>query len=387
VVGDPAEQRPRLASLPWPVLLAVADFVLLEAQVQTSGLLQGPRLLNALAVVAVAAPLAWCQGRPLVATAGSLLAFTVMSVTLTPVGSMAGSTVLWLVLPFSVATFSDRRQALLGLGMCGAAMLVSAWLGLPGFSQGIAAAAGIFCTFVLAAWAAGLVVRDRSRLARQLQETNQRLIEERETTARQVVLEERARVAHELHDVIGHSLTVIVLQAGAARRVWDTDRASALTSLAALARVARGALTELLQSLDYIESGGQPIDGPKLAQLQDVPEMARLAGVRLELRLNGATASLSPAVELAAYRVVQETLTNAMKHAPGSPVQLSIRYGQQAMELEVSNALSAAHHSEPLSGGHGLAGMRHRVEACGGTLDWGRHDGAFSVRARLPVLS
>jgi signal transduction histidine kinase len=195
-------------------------------------------------------------------------------------------------------------------------------------------------------------------------------------------------VAHELHDVIGHSLTVIVLQAGAARRVWDTDRASALTSLSALARVAREGLTELLQSLDSLDPRTRPTDGPKLEQLQDVLEMARLAGVHLELRVDGESASLSPAVELAAYRMVQEALTNAIKHAPGRPVLLSIHYGQ-VMEVEVSNELPGAPPGEPLttSGGHGLAGMRQRVEACGGRLDWGRHDGAFSVRAKLPVLS
>src|ERR1700694_1748732 len=217
---------------------------------------------------------------------------------------------------------------------------------------------------------------------------NQRLIQEREATAQQVVLEERVRVAHELHDVIGHSLTVIVLQAGAARRVWDTDRATALSALAALTRVARGGLTDLLQSLDSLDAMEQPIDRPKLEEIQDVLEMARLAGACLELRVDGERARLSPAVEFAAYRVVQEALTNAMKHAPGCPVLVAIRYGHQAMALEGSNEWPVAPPGGPLTatGGHGLAGMQQRIRACGGTLEWGRQDGAFSVQARLPVL-
>jgi signal transduction histidine kinase len=385
---EPMQRPPRLANLPWPVLVAAGEFVLLQVQVQISSLLRGPRLLNALAVLAVAAPLAWCRRRPLFATTFSLLAFMAMSAFLTPVGLMAGGTVLWLVLPFSLVVFADRLRALLGLAICAASLLGSGWLGLPG-TPTLSGAVGLLFTFVLAALAAGLVVRDRSRLARQLVEINQRLVHERDATARQVVIEERARVAHELHDVIGHSLTVIVLQAGAARRVWETDHVSALTSLAALARVLKGGLTDLLSSLDFIEARGQPVNVPKLDELDDVLEMARLAGVRLELHVEGEAAGLSPAAELASYRVVQEALTNAIKHAPGCPVVLAIRYGERVVELEVSNQLPVAPPGAPLgaSGGHGLAGMRRRIEACGGMLEWGRREGAFSVRARLPVLS
>jgi signal transduction histidine kinase len=386
--STPMERPPRLANLPWPVLLAAGDFVLLQTQVQTSSLLRGPRLLNALAVLAVAAPLAWCRRRPLFATTCSLFAFMAMSAFLTPVGLVAGGTVLFLVLPFSLVVFADRLRALLGLAICSASLLGSGWLGLPG-TPTLGGAVGLLFTYVLAACVAGLVVRDRSRLARQLEEINQHLVQERDATARQVVMDERARVAHELHDVIGHSLTVIVLQAGAARRVWETDRASAVSSLAAVARVLRGGLTELLSSLDLIEARGQPVDGPKLEELDDVLEMARLAGVRLELRVEGEAAGLSPAAELASYRMVQEALTNAIKHAPGCPVVLAIRYGLRAVELEVRNELPIAPPGEPLgaSGGTGLAGMRRRIEACGGMLEWGRRGGAFSVRARLPVLS
>jgi signal transduction histidine kinase len=382
------ERPPRLANLPWPVLLAAGDFVLLQTQVQTSSLLRGPRLLNALAVLAVAAPLAWCRRRPLFATTCSLFAFMAMSAFLTPVGLVAGGTVLFLVLPFSLVVFADRLRALLGLAICSASLLGSGWLGLPG-TPTLGGAVGLLFTYVLAACVAGLVVRDRSRLARQLEEINQHLVEERDATARQVVMDERARVAHELHDVIGHSLTVIVLQAGAARRVWETDRASALTSLAALARVLRGGLTDLLSSLDLIEARGQPVGRPKFGELDDVLEMARLAGVRLELHVEGDAADLSPAAELASYRMVQEALTNAIKHAPGCPVVLAIRYGQRVVELEVSNQLPIAPPREPLSagGGQGLSGMRRRIEACGGMLEWGRHEDAFSVRARLPVVS
>jgi signal transduction histidine kinase len=276
---------------------------------------------------------------------------------------------------------------LLGFGICGTVLLVSGWLVLPGTEQGVADAAAVFCTFVLGAWLAGLVVRDRSRLVRELREVNRRLIEERDAAARRVVLDERARVAHELHDVIGHSLTVIVLQAGAARRVWETDRAAAHRHLATIARVGSESLNELLRSLAILNVG-YSIAGCGVQRFEDMLEMARLAGVRVELRVRGEAVRLSPSAELAAYRMVQEALTNAMKHAPGAPVQLCVRYLQEALELEVRNALVAAPPNGPLTsgGGHGLVGLRQRIQACGGALEWNCKESAFCVRARLPVL-
>jgi signal transduction histidine kinase len=376
-----------LGKLPWPALLAATFYILLEVEIQTSSLLHGSRLLNLLAGVAVAAPLAWCRGRPLIAAGVSLLAAIVTSITLTPIESMAAAAALYLVLPFSVAAFRDRLPALAGLVICGAAVFVPGLLRLPGFTS-IPDAASI-APFVLGAWVAGRLLQGRSRLARELRETNRLLAEERDASAREVVMAERARVARELHDVVGHSLTVIVLQAGAARRVWLTDRATALTSLANAGRVARGALTELLQGLDVLDATDQPARDVAGIEVDGLVEMARLAGAHLEIRVEGERARLSPPAQLASYRVVQEALTNAVKHAPGRPVLLVIHYRQHAMELRVSNdrdegapAWPAAH-----ADGHGLPGMRQRVAACGGRLEWGAGEGTFWVLARLPVMA
>jgi signal transduction histidine kinase len=386
VIPESGQRLRRLAELPWPALLAASAFVLLEVEVQTSGLLRGPRLLNLLGGLAVAAPLAWCRRRPLIVTTASLLAALAMSLTLTPVGSMAAASALYLILPFSAAAFGKRMQALAGLAICGAVLFASGWLRLPGTTSILDAAS--IAPFVLGAWVAGLVVHDRSRLAGNLRETNERLAQERDASAREVVLEERARVARDLHDVVGHSLTVIILQAGAARRVWVTDRPTALASLANAARVARGGLTELLHSLDELDASDRPADDVGgLEEFDAILEMAKLAGVRLELKVEGQRARLSPPAELASHRVVQEALTNAIKHAPGSPVMLVVHYGKEMMELEVSNKhVVATAGSVAGKGGHGLLGMRQRVEACGGGLEWGRCDGRFSVRAWLPLL-
>jgi signal transduction histidine kinase len=308
-----------------------------------------------------------------------------VSLTVAPVGSTVAANTLYLILPFSVAAFRDRLQALTGLAICGAALIASGWLHLSGFTS-IPDTASV-APFVLGAWVAGCLLRDRARLARDLRETNRQLAEERDASARDVVMEERARVARDLHDVVGHSLTVIVLQAGAARRVWHTDRPTAVASLANAARVARGALADLLQSLDALYRTDRPAGEVPGLEIDGLVEMARLAGVHLAVRIEGDRVRLSPSAELASYRVVQEALTNAIKHAPGCPVMLVIHYDQRVMELEVSNE-NLAHAGPPARAdghGHGLPGMRQRVEGCGGRLEWGRSEGRFRVMAQLPL--
>lgn len=379
--ASPAGPLARAWAWPWPVALATAVFVMLEVQVQTSDLLRGPRALNLLAGLAVAAPLVWWRSRPLVVSAASLLAALAMSVTLTPITSLAAGTALFVLLPFGAAAFLGVGPAAVGLGLCAAALVGGGALGLPG--MGTVPEALSVLPYAAGAWLAGWVVQDHRRLAAELRETNRGLAAERDATARAIVVEERARVARDLHDVVGHSLTVIVLQAGAARRVWGVDRAGALAALATLAGVAREQLTELLRSLESLDA-----DRGGLPDLDGLLEMARLAGVELQVRVEGEREPLEPAAELASYRVVQEALTNAIKHAPGSPVALVIRYRERCMELEASNELRpGAPGGRPLAsgGGSGLCSMRERVEACGGTLEWGGRDGAFSLQARLPV--
>jgi signal transduction histidine kinase len=378
-VSGPARRILALLDMaPWPVILAAVVLVLIEATFQNLGPSHSPRLLIDASLAGIAAPIAWSRRRPVAAAAISVLALVAISRFLVPI-PIAGlpSAVLALYLPFSVAAFSDGRKALVGLIVCAAG-----FIGAFGF------AAPPALVFGAGAWVAGRLLEDRTRLARELETINRNLTEERVLRARELVLEERLRVARELHDVIGHTLTVVVLQAGAARRNWAVDRARATRALSSLASVAREGLTELLASLDAVDESAQTTPaGLVFRDVEALIEQARSAGVRVAFVPESFPAVVNQRLELTTYRVVQEALTNVMKHAPRSQAQVRIRSTTGSLHVEVLN-------SGPLRDrqgsstrvGQGLPGMAQRVEANGGELKWGRDSaGGFAVRARLPI--
>lgn len=361
-----------LQMAPWPVIIAALVLVALEQRIQNSSLLVDASLIS------IAAPIAWSRSRPLAAATIACLALVAISRFVVPIPiDGLPSAVLGLYLPFSVAAFGSSRKALAGLVVCAA-----------GFSAAYGFHAAPALVFGAGAWVSGRLLADRTRLALELEAINRSLMEERDLRTYEVVLEERLRVARELHDVIGHTLTVVVLQAGAARRNWVTDRARAKRALASLGTVAREGLTELLASLDTVD--GSAAAAPAGVMFQDVEaliEQARSAGVRVAFVPEGIPPIANPRLELTTYRVVQEALTNVMKHAPKSQAQVRIRSTTGNLHVEVVN--SGPLRNRPGNAtrvGHGLPGMAQRVEANGGELRWGRDSsGGFAVRARLPI--
>lgn len=361
-----------LQMAPWPVIIAALVLVALEQRIQNSSLLVDASLIS------IAAPIAWSRPRPLAAATISCLALVAISRFVVPIPiNGLPSAMLGLYVPFSVAAFGSSRKALAGLIVCAA-----------GFSAAYGFQAAPALVFGAGAWVAGRLLADRTRLALELEAINRSLMEERDLRTYEVVLEERLRVARELHDVIGHTLTVVVLQAGAARRNWDADRARAKRALASLGTVARDGLTELLASLDTVD--GSAAAAPAGLMFQDVEaliEQARSAGVRVAFVPEGSPPIANPRLELTTYRVVQEALTNVMRHAPKSQAQVRIRSTTGSLHVEVIN--SGPLRNRPGNAtrvGHGLPGMAQRVEANGGELRWGRDSsGGFAVRARLPI--
>jgi signal transduction histidine kinase len=264
-------------------------------------------------------------------------------------------------------------------------------LGLLVCVLGLAAALGInnvaaSSLFAAGAFAAGRLLRDRNRLVNELRNTNRRLAQERDTRARQLIVAERARVARDLHDVIGHSLTVIVLQAGAARRMWDSNHEQAVTALKTVSRVAREGLTELLRSLDSLQGvEDEPLTLEGLATPEGLIGRARRAGMDVELAVEGSEVALDSSLERAAYRVLQEGLTNVFKHAPGSRAAVTLRYSDRLLELEVVNFVVSNRRTID-STGRGLVGMRERVVAHGGHLEVGEQPNRkFKLRAHFPL--
>jgi signal transduction histidine kinase len=228
----------------------------------------------------------------------------------------------------------------------------------------------------------------RSKRAAELEERTARLGREREEAERVAVAEERRRIARELHDVISHSITLMTVQAGAARLLLGEDPVRAREPVIAVEETGRHALAELRRLLGVIrqeESEALTTPQPGLARLDELLGSTRRAGLPVDLDVAGEPRALPPGVDLTAYRIVQEALTNARRHAGPAHAHVVVRYAIEALELEVIDDGRTPQTSGD-GGGHGLVGMRERVALYDGTLDAGpRPEGGYAVRVQLPV--
>jgi signal transduction histidine kinase len=210
---------------------------------------------------------------------------------------------------------------------------------------------------------------------------------ERQVTAREAVVEERARIARELHDVVAHHVSTMVLQAGAERRSLVDDAEQTAEVLGTIEDVGRGALTEMRRMVAMLRS--DPAEDlapqPTLAQVGDLVGQLRATGLDVELRVTGEPRELPTGIELSAYRIVQEALTNVLKHAAGSSAVVEIDYRPHALAVVVRDDGRGASRALD-TGGHGLVGVRERATMLGGRFAAGRQqDGGFAVRVLLPV--
>jgi len=219
------------------------------------------------------------------------------------------------------------------------------------------------------------------------------LEEERAEAVRRATARERARIARELHDVVTHNVSVMVIQAGAARKILDSEPAQAREALLAVEAGGRAAMTELrhvmgLLTIDSDESEPELAPQPGLSQVEPLVERVRAAGVPVELVVTGAPGPLPDGVDLAAYRVVQEALTNTVKHAAGAPAVVRIDHGADQLSIEVTDAgggASGSERTEPSGMGKGLIGLRERLAVYGGSLQAGpRIRGGYRVEAVIP---
>jgi signal transduction histidine kinase len=256
-------------------------------------------------------------------------------------------------------------------------------LGLQGFAQSL--------IILGVAWALGQYAQTRQRYTRALEEKAALLEQQRASEAARVVAEERQRIARELHDVVAHGLSVIVLQAGGAQRILERRPDEARTALTAIEGASRQALLDMRRMLGVL-GGDDEADrspSPSLDRLGGLLEQVRAAGLPVELAVSGQPRALDPALELSAYRIVQEALTNALKHARGAHARVQLDYGSADLELRIEDA-GGAGGSEPVEAAHpgrGLDGMRQRAATVGGELEAARTATGFLVRARLPFAA
>ncbi|MEV4313775.1 histidine kinase [Actinocrispum sp. NPDC049592] len=256
----------------------------------------------------------------------------------------------------------------------------------------VAAAAG-----VAAAVLAVRLAKARRAYTRAMEERGWLLERERETAARTAVDAERARIARELHDIVSHNVSVMVVQAGAARQVLTTQTDDAAEALLALETAGRDTMTELRHMLGLLApaTDGEDPDRlspqPSLSRLSGLIDRICFAGLPVEVRISGEPRPLPSGVDLTAYRIIQEALTNALKHGDGRSAEVTVRYADHYLRVEVLNSgpsvLSGTASSNRDTGeGRGLLGLRERVAVLGGDLDARRRlGGGFRVRARIPL--
>ena len=248
----------------------------------------------------------------------------------------------------------------------------------------------VFVSLIFAVvWTIGFTLGRKFQEADEARRRAVRAEHEREVRARAAVAEERARIARELHDVVGHSVSVMTVQASGVRRLLRPDQQREREALLIVERTGREALAEMRRMVGVLrrpEEAPALAPQPSLEHLERLVEQAREAGLPVELRVEGEAIELPAGVDLTAYRLVQEGLTNALKHARASRAEVLVNYGDGQIEVTVSDDGKGVGNGD--GGGHGLVGMRERVSVYGGELDAGpQPGGGYRLRAKLPLAS
>ena len=365
------------------VLTAVALFSAMSRHVQID-------FLSVPLVIAQTLPLAWRRRDPI-----RILWITGVAITLYSVlgyhDSIGGVGVF--VAFYTVAANEPRHRAMFAAAVTAGGIFISfaAYAALGSISDLVANLSVTYLSFGLA-WVIGDNLRVRRAYTRELEDRAGQLEREQEEQAALAVAQERGRIARELHDVVAHHVSVMIVQAAAARRVADKDPAAAQEALASIENAGRMALAEMRRMLEVLRAqDGGVGPQPGLAGLDRLISQVRDAGLPVELNVEGDACCLPDGMDLAAYRIVQEALTNTVKHGGKASAKVTVRHSLEALEIEVvDNGRGAA---APLLagspvGGHGLIGMRERVGLFGGELQVGPVlPGGYRVWARMPLSS
>ncbi len=297
------------------------------------------------------------------------------------------------ILLYTLAAYRPRRVSVPGLAVCliGSAVAVAVWRPLQSsLLNWVITGSIIFAGPSLIAWVLGDSMRFRRAYYVALEGRAARLERERDAQAQIAAAAERARIARELHDVVAHNVSVMVVQADGASYALDSSPERARQALAAIASTGRQALAEMRRMLGVLRSDdGEPgvVPLPGIGQLGELLEQTRAAGLAVAFTVEGVPAPLPGGLALAAYRIVQESLTNTRKHGgPAASAQVLLRYCEDVLVLQITDDGHGAAGSAD-GAGHGLTGMRERVALYNGTLHAGpRPGGGYQVTARLPVV-
>ena len=352
------------------VALLVAAF-LVEEVLHSD--VSGPAPLLAALAIAIAAPLAWRRRAPVAVAAAVAAGWVALRAAVEPGQEPQTPLLALLLAAYSAGAHASGRAAVAGVALT--------WAGIAATELGDLMVLGPVFT---GTWFAGRLVRSREHDAQRLRELSEALERERVEEARIAAAEERARIARELHDVVAHSMSTIVLQAGAERVNLPESQSKTRDTLRSIERTGREALAEMRRLVGVLRADEAALTPqPSLTRLDELVERVRRAGLAVEVRTEGDAIELAPGLDISAYRIVQEALTNTLKHAGDARASVTLGYRPDSLEIEVSDDGSGG---TPNGGGHGLVGLRERVAVFGGTLEAGaRQGGGFRVRARFPL--
>jgi signal transduction histidine kinase len=363
---------------PWVIDTAIVCLLSLEVLFEIAGRGATPGDFGALAMTV---PLLWRRRAPLAVGVVVLTAILFVGNIAAPAAIFAA-----LVAAYSMGAYSPAGYVSLG-ALCISGIFVDIEYngGVPSVPQYI-----FPFLLLIPIWIAGAALRTRQLRAERSEDRAARLEREQELTMRAALAEERSRIARELHDVLAHNVSVMVVQAGAARQVLTSSPGEAREALLAVESTGRAAMNELRNLLGLLsEEDTEPALAPQpgVESVPSLVERVRDAGLPVQLRIEGEPHPLPSGVDLAAYRIVQEALTNALKYSGLAPTEVVLDYRDAALKIEVLDDGAGESRDAHIDGSRrGLVGMRERVGMYGGTLEAGpRLDSGYAVRAWLPL--
>ncbi len=363
-------------------MVAGALAVLLFAVVVPMEDREGPLLANLAVGLVIVGSLVIRRDHPLATAAIATAGAVVMELLLTTPPSIPAVSFALMIAAYSSGMHGRGWRSVAGLVLIAGVVLALSLAETPGdvlFP---------FIVFGVTPWVVGRVLHSQTQLARDLAEQEARLRHLREQEEVAAIARERTRVARELHDVLAHNLSVMVIQASGARRALARDPEVAVEAAGLIGRTAREALAELRQIFGPLHHGdGELLEGTVgLRQVPRLVKRAREAGLDEALARQGDPVRLAPGADAAAYRLIQEALTNSLKHAGGAPARVHVRYRADGVAIAVTDRGRPQADVHVEGAGQGLIGMRERIELYDGEFQAGpRPDGGFEVRARLPL--
>ncbi|ABL79477.1 histidine kinase, dimerisation and phosphoacceptor region (plasmid) [Nocardioides sp. JS614] len=366
--------HPRVVDL---VIAGGCLLILTVALLTDDGYLSGPRWAYLTTSCLMTTPLAWRRNAPLTSLTIVMTGLAVQELLVDPAPTMDDALIPLLISAFSVAAYGTRTTAGLGLGISLGAGAI--WVGIDDIFFPVVAFSG--------AWLAGRLVhhlQQQSLMARNYAEALER---ERAATTRAALAEERTRIARELHDVVSHTLGVMVVQAGG-ERLHAAPGSGAHTALASIEESGRLAMEQMRRLLSMLREEADTrslVPQPGLTQLDELTESVRATGLDVSLLVTGDPHPIGPDLDVSAFRIVQEALTNTVRHSGATRAEIHLDWASNSLRIEVSDN-GRGPSPTPTPEGHGLLGMRERVNLFGGVLSTGRSNlGGYRLMAQLPT--